>query len=708
MPVVSKLQSGFTSGELDPKLRARTDVAAYYTGAAKLRNVLVIPQGAAKRRPGLEYVSELPTGSIQMIPFIFSAAEHYIIIVTANLVKIYEHGQLMDTVVITMSDTQVKECTWAQSYDTLLLFHKDLAPISIIRASSSSWSASNWTLTNIPTSNIRTATTTTLTIKDSASADIDFSAWVTGDVATGAKCTAGAAYFAASDVGSSIRAGGGYAKITAYVSTTEVTVTVLAPFRNDTTDGDTVYLAGEWAVEAPVWSATAGYPRCGTFFQGRLYMASTARFPSTIWGSEVNNENSFRNWIPDYDDNGVEVTAGGGLQTEFHHLHSGQHLTALSDTGEYYIPTTEQQPITPTNISLKRNGAMGSEALVPVTIDGAVVFIRTGGRSLIESQYNFADGGYTNKDLSLLSSHLLDSPVAISYRKQANTDEADYVNVINSDGTLSVLCTLRIQEVTAWTKCTTDGRFVGTCVDQDITYFAVDRVIGGIPKRCLERFNSDCLLDSSVIDPTILLTYSDTQLTYSGKNMSYFNSSRTFLTSDNKQLTYDGVDISYNRGGYTTAFNLGHLNNQSCKIILDNTIQADQTVGSGSVTLDHLGYGVEVGLDFPIVDRASGSQVYIETMPVEVELADGSSVGKKKRVIEATVMLYETSHIEIQRNKATIRRIGIDTLDTDLPKRTENLTIQGLLGWDDEINISVGQTLPLPMQLLGLAYKVRV
>ena len=111
MPVVSKLQSGFTSGELDPKLRARSDVAAYYNGAAKLRNVLVIPQGAVKRRPGLEYICELPTGSIQMIPFVFSAPEQYLIVVTANLVKIYEHGQLMDEVAITLSDTQVKECS---------------------------------------------------------------------------------------------------------------------------------------------------------------------------------------------------------------------------------------------------------------------------------------------------------------------------------------------------------------------------------------------------------------------------------------------------------------------------------------------------------------------------------------------------------------------------------------------------------------------
>jgi len=239
-------------------------------------------------------------------------------------------------------------------------------------------------------------------------------------------------------------------------------------------------------------------------------------------------------------------------------------------------------------------------------------------------------------------------------------------------------------------------------------YFVVDRVIGGIPKRCLERFNSDLLLDSGVIDPTTLLTSDAVQLTYDNMNLSYYSSLNAKLTSDDLQLTYDGNDLTYAKGGYTTAFNASHLNGESCKFILDNTIQTDQTVADGSVTLARTGYNVQIGMDFPVVDLDSGSQVFIETMPIEVDLQDGSSVGKKKRVVQATVMLEETSHAEVQKNKITIRRIGIDPLNAAIPKRSENLSINGLLGWDDEIEISVGQTLPLPFQLLGLAYKVRV
>ena len=57
---IKVIQTNFTSGELDPLLIGRVDVKHYYSGAARLRNVLVLPQGGVRRRPGLEYIDALP------------------------------------------------------------------------------------------------------------------------------------------------------------------------------------------------------------------------------------------------------------------------------------------------------------------------------------------------------------------------------------------------------------------------------------------------------------------------------------------------------------------------------------------------------------------------------------------------------------------------------------------------------------------------
>ena len=52
MSRVIDIQNSFTSGELDPKLIARDDVKAYDAGLTTALNVVVLPQGGIKRRPG--------------------------------------------------------------------------------------------------------------------------------------------------------------------------------------------------------------------------------------------------------------------------------------------------------------------------------------------------------------------------------------------------------------------------------------------------------------------------------------------------------------------------------------------------------------------------------------------------------------------------------------------------------------------------------
>ena len=58
-------QSSFVSGELSPLLKGRVDLDQYYQGVQKGEDVLIVPQGGLKRRPGSEVVAEavvlLPT-----------------------------------------------------------------------------------------------------------------------------------------------------------------------------------------------------------------------------------------------------------------------------------------------------------------------------------------------------------------------------------------------------------------------------------------------------------------------------------------------------------------------------------------------------------------------------------------------------------------------------------------------------------------------
>jgi hypothetical protein len=60
MPRSVLIQTNFVVGELDPLLRGRIDLNQYYNALQKATNVVIQPQGGARRREGLQYIDTLP------------------------------------------------------------------------------------------------------------------------------------------------------------------------------------------------------------------------------------------------------------------------------------------------------------------------------------------------------------------------------------------------------------------------------------------------------------------------------------------------------------------------------------------------------------------------------------------------------------------------------------------------------------------------
>ena len=80
-------QTNFSSGELDPLLRARVDLEQYKNGAETLTNVVVQPQGGVRRRGGLKHLYELPSAAApengtRSVAFEFSVDDSYMLIFT--------------------------------------------------------------------------------------------------------------------------------------------------------------------------------------------------------------------------------------------------------------------------------------------------------------------------------------------------------------------------------------------------------------------------------------------------------------------------------------------------------------------------------------------------------------------------------------------------------------------------------------------------
>ena len=94
-------QTNFSTGELDPLLRARVDLEQYNNALAKATNVVIQPQGGMKRRPGTRHRYELPASTangVRMVPFEFSVDDSYMLIFVDQRMYVFKAGVLITNI----------------------------------------------------------------------------------------------------------------------------------------------------------------------------------------------------------------------------------------------------------------------------------------------------------------------------------------------------------------------------------------------------------------------------------------------------------------------------------------------------------------------------------------------------------------------------------------------------------------------------------
>ena len=157
---IVRLATNFTSGELDPLLRGRSDLEQYQNGLERAKNVMVQPQGGVRRRDGLRYVGDF-TGftAFKMIPFEFSTTDSYLLVLVAGRIYVYKagvrqtniNGSGNDYITATgLTAAMLDELDYTQAVDTLIICHEDLQTKRLVRNSDTSWTWENVPFANIP------------------------------------------------------------------------------------------------------------------------------------------------------------------------------------------------------------------------------------------------------------------------------------------------------------------------------------------------------------------------------------------------------------------------------------------------------------------------------------------------------------------------------------------------------------------------------
>lgn len=649
--------TNFSTGELDPLLRARVDLQQYGNALSKATNVLIQPQGGLRRRPGTKHILELPNTStasagngVRLVPFQFSVDDSYMLVFTHNRMYIIKNGVVQTNinssgnnyVTTSIGSSIVDDMCWTQSADTLIVVHPDLQPVRITRTSDTAWTATTITFDSVPKYAF------TMTIATPSVGHLTPSA-VSGNITLTSQNT----YFTSSHVDQYINASPqGRAKIVAVDSGTSVRAITEYPFFNTSNIPQ-----GSWEVESgyeAVWSSTKGWPRSVTFHEGRLYFGGSKSRPSTIWGSKIN---LFFDFVPSesLDDDAVEATLDTNDLNVITDIVSSRDFQVFTTGGEFYVPQQGTDPITPLTFTFKNVSRNGIKPGTRVqSVESGSIYIQRQGKSLNEFIFSDTQLTYITQRISLLSGHLLKGPQRIAMRRASSTEEADLLLMTNTnDGSMAVFSIMRSQQITAPSEYTTDGEFIDVGVDVTQIYCVTKRVFNGTTRYFVERFQDDLY-----------------------------------------------TDCAFTGGAAASASSLPHVG-KALDVITDGVPQSDETVsGGGSVTFDRASTtSYEVGL--PIT-------VYVKTMPVEIKLQTGSRVSFKKRIVEISAVLEETQNILINNQPVAFRLLDNPLLDDPEPTFTGIKRVNGVLGYSREQSIEVSQNLPLKMNLLGLDYRVAV
>lgn len=128
------------------------------------------------------------------------------------------------------------------------------------------------------------------------------------------------------------------------------------------------------------------------------------------------------------------------------HLASTEQLLVLTNRAAYYVPESEQVPLTPTTVDFKLIAEIGASVCHPVASNEGVIFIGTTRRAYAISPTGNVRASWRIVDLAALGYHLLTNPVelAVSQALGGMDEETQvrperYIYARNSDGTLAVL-----------------------------------------------------------------------------------------------------------------------------------------------------------------------------------------------------------------------------------------------------------------------------
>jgi len=407
----------------------------------------------------------------------------------------------------------------------------------------------------------------------------------------------------------------------------------------------------EWMEQS--YSELRGYPAAVGFHENRLWFGGTLSQPDTVWASKSGLFYNFD--IGDgSDDDSLEIVMSIGEVATIRHFVSNRDIHIFTAGSEFFIPTFENQPITPTNARVKRQTSFGSTFVRPQPFYGATIFGQIGGKMIRQFVFDDSEQAYKADPISLLSSHLISDPVQMCVISGAVNTAESFVFVQNFTGEIAVYNLNRIEGVAGWTRFETNGSFHSVTAIGNRVFAIIKTNLGsGTNSFVLSELNQNVSLDLGNL-------YTGTAGVFTVSN--YFE--------DGAEV--DVISATDYLGKFTVSGG-----------------QVDVSSVDSSLTSCQVGFGFDVEL---------------KTNPIDVNTSVGPETGQPRSLGRVILDLSETLSVSVNNKKLIIRKVN-----NDFSQPRQAVTGKRefyLLGYNKDPQVTITQTAPMFIQVNGLVAEV--
>jgi hypothetical protein len=752
------LMRSFAGGEIAPEMQGRTDLVAHQTGLALCRNAIVLPHGPVRSRPGTRFCAEARDSSrlVVLIPFIFSQTQALVLEFGHLYIRFYADGaSVLETPIAITGATAASPCVvgaantftagdrvfvtgvggmtalngrtlvvgagvtgsavplnnldgtpfptvgspaytsggtiarvyqvaspytegdlralnYTQSNDVVTIVHPSYQQRELRRLGPTNWTLSTFTLAP----SIAAPGTPTVAV-GSGSGAINYT-YVTTAVAT--ETLEESAPSASATIANNLATAGNFNNITPAAVSGAVRYNVYklvsglfgyigqtngGAFRDDNITPNlniTPPLPEDPFVGAGNWPASVGY------FGGRRWFGGTNNRGLGLWGTRSGTESNMTYSIPTQDDDRIAVRLTARQASVVRHLLPFDKLVALTSNAEWIIDTAGEDVLTPSSIFPRAQSYVGAAAVVPAITNVSVLFAQDRGGRVREMMYTDARAAYNSNDVCIMAPHLFDGFTVLSMAFA--TAPHPTLWVVRSDGVLLSLTYVPEQKIMGWAQHATDGVVESVTVipegNESIPYLVVRRTVGARTVRYIER-----MAERRVVP----------------------------------LAQHFGVDagLSYSGAPVSTVTGLHHLNGRTVAILADGSVEPQQVVVNGSITLQNRPPASVIHIGLPFT-------VDIVTLPLASEAVEANGMATNKsitnvflRVVSTGVFLAGTTQDSSLR-EAKVR----STEDYGTPPNlfTGVIEVMPNGAWEFDAAVRVQQPNPVPLTLAGLMPEV--